>query len=47
MLLNELCAAEYVSQLSHMLTPTLDPWHSLIKYVHSFDVPSSIISFSD
>ncbi|CAF90582.1 unnamed protein product [Tetraodon nigroviridis] len=30
-LLNELCASENVSQLSHMLTPTLDPWPSHIK----------------
>lgn len=36
MLLNELCASENVTQLSHMLTPTLDPWPSHIKYVQRF-----------
>lgn len=46
MLLNELCASENVSQLSHMLTPTLDPWPSHIKYVHSFAGLSSLVLFS-
>lgn len=40
-LLNELCAAENVSQLSHMLTPTLHPWPSHIKYVHGVVLGSS------
>lgn len=46
LLLNELYASENVSQLSHMLTPTFDPWPSHIKYVQSFCVLSSIFLFS-
>lgn len=45
MLLSELCAAENVSQLSHMLTPTLDPWPSHSRYVHSWrSCPASFSS---
>lgn len=40
-LLNELCASENVSHLSHMLTPTLDPWPSHLKYVWSFLLANS------